>query len=90
LDCPADTAEEIFPVAQGLMKSLVREGILVRLIGVYGSNLEADTDGMQMPLFTQAQQKGRKLAAALDDITQRFGGQAVTRAVLVTKKRNRG
>jgi DNA polymerase IV len=86
LKAPADTAEKIFPIARQLFKSLFREGLLVRLIGVYGSNLEADESGQQMSLFNPVPQKDRKLAAALDDITQRFGDQAITRAALVPKK----
>jgi DNA polymerase IV len=86
LKVPADTAEKIFPIAQQLFKSLFREGVLVRLIGVHGSNLEANESGQQMSLFNPVQQKDRKLAAALDDITQRFGDHAITRAALVPKK----
>jgi DNA polymerase-4 len=88
LDGPVDTAEKIFPVALKLLKSLFREGALVRLIGVYASNLETEAAGKQMSLFNhQAQTKDRKLSAALDDITLRFGGEAITRAALVKKKK---
>jgi hypothetical protein len=61
--------------------------VLVRLIGVSGSNLEADADGKQLSLFPAAPQKDRKLAAALDDITERFGDRAITRAALVSRKK---
>ncbi len=88
LDSPVDTAEKIFPIALKLLKSLTREGKLVRLIGVYAGNLEIGAGGKQISLFNQTAQKDRKLAAALDDITQRFGGQAITRAVLVPKKKS--
>jgi nucleotidyltransferase/DNA polymerase involved in DNA repair len=81
---PVDTTEKIFPIAQKLMKSLVRKEVPVRLIGVYASNLEEEKIGKQMPLLDQAPQKDRKLAAALDDIVQRFGDQAITRAALVS------
>ena len=87
LNNPVDTAESIFPAAQKLMNSLLQEGVLVRLIGVYASNLEIDTGGKQMSLFDPAQQKGQKLASALDSIVQRFGGKAITRAALVPKKK---
>jgi len=86
LNAPADTAEKIFPVARQLFKSLMRDGVLVRLIGVSGSNLEPAEKEKQMSLFAEAPQKDRKLAAALDDITQRFGDLAITRAALVRKK----
>jgi DNA polymerase IV len=80
---PVDTTEKIFPIARGLMRSLIRKSVLVRLIGVSASNLEAEVRGKQMTLLDQAPQKDRKLAAALDDIVQRFGDQAITRAALV-------
>ena len=86
LDNPVDTAERIFPPALKLMKSLIRDGVLVRLIGVSAGNLEIGTGGKQMSFFDRASQKERKLATAMDDIAQRFGDRAVTRAALVTKK----
>jgi DNA polymerase IV len=81
---PVDTTEKIFPVARSLMRSLIRKGVLVRLIGVSTSNLEAEVHGKQMTLLDHAPQKDRKLAAALDDIVQRFGDRAITRAALVS------
>jgi len=81
-----DTTEAIFPVARKLMKSLIRNDVLVRLIGVSAGNLEAETEGKQMSLLNQPRQKDRKLAAALDDIAQRFGDRAITRATLVSAK----
>jgi DNA polymerase IV len=87
LDVPVDTSEKIYPVARQLLRSVFRKGTLVRLIGVSGSNLETAQGGGQMSLFNSAPcQKDRNLAAALDDITQRFGNQAITRAALVPKK----
>lgn len=87
LDTPADTAEKIFPIAKQLLKGIFREGVLVRLIGVSGSNLEASESSQQMSLFNAApRQRDRSLATALDDITQRFGNKAITRATLVPKK----
>jgi DNA polymerase-4 len=87
LSAPVDTAEKIFPLSQKLLRSLIRDGVLVRLIGVYAGNLEKNADGTQGSLFNQAPQKDRKLAAATDDITERFGAHAITRAKLVTKKK---
>lgn len=85
LSRPVDTSEKIFPEALKLMKSLFHQDCLVRLIGVSAGNLEQSMGETQMPLFDQASQKDRKLAAALDDISRRFGGQAITRAELVPK-----
>ena len=87
LSDPVDTTEKIFPAAQKLMKSLIRKGVLVRLIGVYAGNLETGAGGRQMLLLDQVPQKDRKLAAAMDDITERFGDQAITRAALVSAKK---
>ena len=87
LDAPADTSEKIYPVARQLLRSVFHKGTLVRLIGVSGSNLETAQGGAQMSLFNATPcQKDRNLAAALDDITHRFGNQAITRAALVPKK----
>ena len=80
-----DTSERIFPTAWKLMRPLVRQRVLVRLIGVYASNLESEGEG-QLPLFAESASKDRQLAAALDDITRRYGDQAITRAALVAKK----
>jgi hypothetical protein len=70
------------------MKSLIRKGVPVRLIGVSASNLESEVRGKQMALLDQSPQKDRKLAAALDDIVQRFGDQAITRAALVPNSKH--
>jgi hypothetical protein len=75
-----------FTAARKLLKGLIRKNVPVRLIGVYAGNLEMESDGSPMPLFRQAPQKDEKLAEALDDITQRFGDQAIKRAALVKKK----
>jgi hypothetical protein len=42
--------------------------------------------GKQMSLLDPAPPKNRKLASAMDSITQRFGDQAIVRAALVNKK----
>lgn len=85
---PADTTEKIFPAAWKLMQPLIREGKLVRLIGVYASNLTTPEDAGQLPLFDQSPEKDRQLAQALDRITRRYGDSAITRASLVNPKKN--
>jgi DNA polymerase IV len=87
LNNPVNTVEAIFPVAQKLMKTLLREGVLVRLIGVYAGNLEIDAGGKQMS-FMNPVPKDQKLASALDSIVERFGGKAITRAALISKKKD--
>ena len=80
---PADTTETIFPPAWQLLQSLIRAGKLVRLIGVYASNLAGSDRSGQLDLFAPAAPKEQKLAAALDRITDRYGHEAITRAALV-------
>lgn len=83
---PVNTTEAIYPSARKLMMSLLREGVAVRLIGVSAGNLEQEIGARQMSLLQNTPaQKNRRLAAALDDITRRFGDQAITRATLVRK-----
>ncbi len=88
LNAPVNTAEQILPAAERLLKSLLREGVLVRLIGVYASNFEIETAGKQMSFLSPAPLKDQKLASALDSIAHRFGDQAITRAALVPKKKD--
>ena len=80
-----DTADRIFPVAQRLLQSLVRDGVAVRLVGVYGSNFASEKEG-QLDLFASKRSKDRDLAAAVDDISRRFGDGAIRRAALVHRK----
>lgn len=86
LPVAADTSEEIFPQAWNMVRLLIRRGVAVRLIGVYGSNLESEKAG-QLALFDQPEKKDRRLAAAVDDITRRYGDSAITRATLVSPGR---
>jgi len=79
---PADTSEQIFPLALRMMHALIRRGIAVRLIGIYGSNLESG-GAAQLSLFEEPAPKERMLAAAVDDINRRYGDHAITRAALV-------
>jgi hypothetical protein len=47
-----------------------------------------ETGGTQMFLLDHMPQKDRKLAAAMDDIARRFGDQAITRAAIVSAKKD--
>jgi DNA polymerase-4 len=87
LGSSVDTAEKIFPVALRMLRSLQRKERLVRLIGVYASNLETDETGVQLNLFDRTSPKDRKLATALDDIVRRYGEGSITRAALVEPKK---
>jgi len=86
LTVPVDTSEKIFPRAWMLMHPLIRRGVAVRLIGVYGSNLVSE-EGGQLSLFGRPEQRDRRLATAVDDITRRYGDSAITRATLVDPRR---
>jgi nucleotidyltransferase/DNA polymerase involved in DNA repair len=88
LSKPADTTEKIFPVAWKLMQTLIHAGKLVRLIGIYASNPATPQDSGQLQLFDSIPEKDRRLASALDSITHRYGDGAITRATLVTTKKN--
>jgi len=87
----ADTVGKIFPVALELIKGLFHEGTRVRLIGVYASNLQANSSpdgGAQLDLFRQTSRKERKLAEVVDDISRRFGDRAITRATLIPQRKH--
>ena len=86
LSVAVDTSEKIFPQAWNMMRPLIRRGVAVRLIGVYGSNLESEASG-QLSLFDRPGQRDRRLATAVDDITRRYGDRAITRATLVGPRR---
>jgi nucleotidyltransferase/DNA polymerase involved in DNA repair len=86
---PADTAEQLYPVAESLLATLLREGEPVRLIGVYASNLVKGTPPGQLGLFSTPPGRDRELARALDNITERYGKRAITRATLISRKGER-
>ncbi len=79
-----DTSERIFPAAWKLVQRLMRRGTAVRLIGVYGSNLDTQDTG-QLSLFDAPEGRDHLLATAIDDITRRFGDAAIKRASLVRR-----
>jgi len=86
LESAVDTAEKLFPPALRLMHSLFREGDLIRLIGIYGSNLHLGTAPEQLSLFDQSDDRERRLATAMDEVVRRYGEGSITRAALVVKK----
>jgi DNA polymerase-4 len=69
--------DELISKAQDIFGSFYQKGRPVRLIGIRFSQL-ADS-GMQMNLFSRQEEK-LKLYRAVDDIKNRFGTQAVTKA----------
>ena len=87
LDLPIDTSEKIFPIALKLMQSLIEPGTLVRLIGVYGSNLLMGGKAVQLSLFNESRERERRLASAMDEVVRRYGKGAIVRAALVPERK---
>jgi DNA polymerase-4 len=87
LDRPADTTEVLYPVALRLMLPLIREGVAVRLIGISAGSLQMKDGTGQIQLFGTSSGKDRQLAAAMDEIVQRFGSRSITRAALVQRRK---
>jgi len=87
LERPCDTTEFLYPVALRLMMPLVRDGVAVRLIGISAGSLQTKEGREQIPLFEASSGKDRQLAAAMDEIVQRFGSRSITRAALVPSRK---
>jgi DNA polymerase IV len=75
---PTDDASVVRAVAVGLWQTLALNEP-VRLLGVSLTNLEPSADGTQLDLF--APRRTGRLGKALDAITERFGKDAISRAV---------
>ncbi len=88
---PTDVGDNLFREAWGLLKRVNWTGKRVRLLGVTASRLihaTASPTG-QMALFEPAPDSRRKLAQAVDAIQNRFGAEAIARASLLAKGRQR-
>lgn len=75
--------DELIVKAKQIFEKFYQKGRPVRLIGVRFSHL-ADT-GMQMNLFNRQENK-LNLYKAVDDIKNRFGNKAVTKAAVKANK----
>jgi DNA polymerase-4 len=84
LQQPTDQDGIIYHVARQLFHSLWQPGLAVRLLGVGVSGLA--TQVYQMSLFDGANEKERRLLAALDSLRQRYGEEAVQRGRAVRRK----
>lgn len=82
LKIPVNTAEKIYSSALELLRTLLRNGVAVRLIGVYASAIEIQACGIQSGLFQTASPRDQNLASAVDRIVERFGEKAITRGTL--------
>jgi nucleotidyltransferase/DNA polymerase involved in DNA repair len=90
LETPVDTTERLWPVARELLRVADRAERRVRLIGVGVSALasveELDLARVQLGLFgPDAPATEDRLARAVDQLRERFGSHAVTRAALVNQ-----
>ncbi len=89
LEEPADTVERIWPVACQLLRAADRPRLKVRLIGVTLSQLER-SGGHQLGLFAgDAARVDARVAAAVDELADRFGSGTVTRAALLARESGR-
>lgn len=77
-----DRDDDIYRNAQQLLNSHWPHGKPVRLIGVGVSNLEPPRE--QLHLWDTTSQKGRRLQEALDQVRDRFGRDAIQRAIEVS------
>jgi DNA polymerase-4 len=96
LPVPTDSTAEILSEARSLLESLrpraAQEGLT--LVGISLESLE-DSPGVQLALPMEGEGEscegtGEALDRALDDLNERFGEEAVTRASLVGLDRNSG
>jgi nucleotidyltransferase/DNA polymerase involved in DNA repair len=88
---PTDVGDDLFREAWGLLKRVNWTGKRVRLLGVTATRLVHATDSPkgQMGLFETEPDSRRQLARTVDAIRDRFGADAIARASLFSKKRQR-
>ncbi len=85
---PTDDAHTIFRVALELCRDFLPLAQAVRLVGVGISDFEKVEGASQPMLFEAPAQKKRRLDASVDEITRRFGKQAVRNASLLDRERD--
>jgi DNA polymerase-4 len=87
---PVTTTEVLWPIALELFRAADEATRRVRLIGIGVSGFE-EPDAGQLSLFeAEAPRVDKRVASALDRITERFGSRAVTRAALLGDERPPG
>lgn len=83
---PTDRDNDIYEAAQTLLMEAWSRGKPVRLIGVGVSNLTLPME--QLQLWDTASERGRKLQAALDEVRDRFGRDAIQRAIEIEPRKS--
>ncbi|MGI5819328.1 MAG: DNA polymerase IV [Armatimonadota bacterium] len=83
LDTPTELEDDIFGVAREMLGRVRFGAQQARLIGVGVSNLTEGSGPGQLSLFSDTDERRSELARARDEIAERFGRGAITRARLV-------
>ncbi|MFO8078755.1 MAG: DNA polymerase IV [Armatimonadota bacterium] len=83
LQAPTELEDDIFSVARELLGRVRFGAQMARLIGVGVSNLTEGSGPGQLSLFSDSDERRSELARARDEIAERFGKGAITRARLV-------
>jgi DNA polymerase IV len=82
---PTDQPEVIYDTARRLLDAHWTAGRPLRLLGVGVEGL-LDEAGYQLTLFERKDQRRIRLNQALDEIRDRFGDEAITRAALLRRQ----
>lgn len=88
LSQPTDQAQVIYGHAEELLRRNWRAGEPLRLLGLAVSSL-LDGAGYQLGLFSEQDRRNIRLNRTLDEIRERFGPQAITRASLLRRRSRR-
>jgi len=86
LPSPTDQGMAIYQTAIKLLDKTEALKKRARLLGVGVSNLRRRDTPEQLSLFHSHQKKGERSTAAVDQIWEKFGPQAIQRASLIEKK----